>query len=176
VRQRDAVKKFILGFVTSIAVLWLGVWSYLELGLAGVRADENAPRWESRLMSSAVRASVRRSAGKIHNPVPPTEETIVAGGRLYINGCAGCHGELFKPPRPPETLYTAIPRLPQEGTPYSDAEVFWVVKHGIRRTGMSAYGPFYSDQQMWAIAGFIKEIKNLPPRVKEALEVSKNRS
>ena len=161
---------FALGFATAIALLWLGVWSYLKLGLAGVRADEIAPRWERQLMSSAVRASVRLNAPKIQNPVPPTDENLVAGGKLYVNGCAGCHGRLGKAPRSREALYTPIPQLPQEGTPYSDAEVFWVVKHGIRRTGMSAYGPFYSDQQVWDIVAFIKQIKNLPPHVLERIQ------
>ena len=156
--------------MTAIAVLWLGVWSYLMLGLAGVRADENAPRWERRLMSSAVRASVRRGALKTQTPVPPTDENLVAGGKLYVNACAGCHGGLGRAPKPPETLYTPIPQLPQGGTEYSEAEVFWVVKYGIRRTGMSTYGPFYSGQQMWNIAAFIKQIKSLPPGVLERIQ------
>jgi mono/diheme cytochrome c family protein len=102
--------------------------------------------------------------------VPATDEILVAGGKLYMDGGEGCHGDLYKAPRPPEALYTPIPQLPQEGTRYSDAEVFWVIKHGIRRTGMSAYGPFYSDQQVWVIAAFIKQIKNLPPRVLERIQ------
>jgi mono/diheme cytochrome c family protein len=167
------VNRFVLGFVTAIAVLWLGTWSYLTLGLAGVPADENAPRWEAQLMASAVRASVRRSAVKMQNPMPPTIENLVAGGKLYVNGCAGCHGALGKPPEPPETLYTPIPKLPWVGTQYSDAEVFWIVKHGIRRTGMSAYGPFYTEQEMWNIAAFIENIRNLPPGVLKGIQSKK---
>ena len=35
---------------------------------------------------------------------------------------------------------------------------------------MSAYGPFYSDQQVWDIVAFIKQIKNLPPHVLERIQ------
>jgi mono/diheme cytochrome c family protein len=167
------VKKFVLGFVTAVVALWLGGWIYLRLGLAGVRADEDAPHWEARLMALAVRASVRRNTPNMQNPMPPTIENLAAGRKLYVNGCAGCHGALGKPPASPETLYTPIPKLPQAGTQYSDAEVFWIVKHGIRRTGMSAYGPFYSDQQMWDIAAFIENIRNLPPGVLEGIQSKK---
>ena len=170
VRERDVVKQFVLGVVTAIAMLGLGAWSYLKLGLASVQADESAPHWESLLMSSAVRASVHRSAAKIQSNVPTRNENLVAGGKLYVNGCAGCHGELGKPPRSPRILYTPIPQLPGVGTQYSSAEVFWVVKHGIRRTGMSAYGPFYSDEQIWDIGAFIEHIKTLPPGVLERIQ------
>ena len=169
-RERDDVKQFALGVVTGIAVLGLGAWSYLELGLAGVQADESAPHWENRLMSSAVRASVHRSAAKIQSKVPTRDENLVAGGKLYVNGCAGCHGELGKPPRPHRILYTPIPQLPEVGTEYSSAEVFWVVKHGIRRTGMSAYGPFYSEEQIWDLAAFLERIKTLSPGVLERIQ------
>ena len=164
------MKQFVLGVATGIAVLGLGAWSVLELGLAGVQADERAPHWENRLMSSAVRASVHRSAAKIQSQVPMKDGNLVAGGKLYVNGCAGCHGDLGKPPRPPRILYTPVPQLPQVGTEYSSAEVFWVVKHGIRRTGMSAYGPFYSEEQIWDIAAFIEHIKTLPPGVLERIQ------
>jgi hypothetical protein len=55
------------------------------------------------------------------------------------------------------------------GTEYSEAQVFWVAKHGIRRAGMFANGVWDSDQELWAVAAYIKRINNLPPRVKEEL-------
>jgi len=43
------------------------------------------------------------------------------------------------------------------------------VKHGIRMTAMSAYGPFYSEQQLWGIAAFLQNIRSLPPGVQERI-------
>ena len=43
------------------------------------------------------------------------------------------------------------------GTQYSQPELYWIVKHGIRMTGMSAYGPFYSEQQLWSLAAFLHD-------------------
>jgi mono/diheme cytochrome c family protein len=31
------------------------------------------------------------------NPFPPTEENLIAGGKIYLNECAGCHGTPRKP-------------------------------------------------------------------------------
>jgi mono/diheme cytochrome c family protein len=166
------MKNFILGFVAMIAVLVIGLLGYLRLGLAEVRADMHPPALETRLAQFAVKASVRRSAAMLQNPLQPTDETLIAGGKAYLNGCAGCHGKPGKLrdiflgyPPPPQLFFT--------GTQYSEPELFWVVKHGIRNTGMSAYGPFYSDEKMWTLAAFVKRANNLPPAVLEGIQ-SKN--
>jgi mono/diheme cytochrome c family protein len=163
------VKNFIVGVLFAIVVLVAGALLYLRLGLAEVRADIPASRFESALMHSAVHASVRRRAPEMPNPVPATDENLIAGGKFYLEGCAGCHGTPGKPDESSDWLYPRIPQLPTEGTEYSEAQIFWIVKHGIRYSGMFANGKFNSDEKMWTMAAYIKRIKELPPHVREEL-------
>ena len=53
------------------------------------------------------------------------------------------------------------PAPPLDATPiqqYSDAELFWITKNGIRLTGMPGFGKVYSDQQIWHIVHFIRSL------------------
>ena len=159
------MRTFFLGFISALVILPIGALAYFRLGLAEVRSDVKPPAWESQLMRSAVRASVRRRAAGIQPPIPGNvENAMVEGGKLYLNGCAGCHGT---PGKPEEDLshYPRVPQLAQVGTQYSETEIHWIIQHGIRNTAMSAYGPFYSDKEMWALAGFLRRVDNLPPGV-----------
>jgi mono/diheme cytochrome c family protein len=168
------VKIFFMGFLSALAVLLVGVWGYLGLGLAEMRGDISPSQWESRLMYAAVHASVRRHAPEQPNPIPPTDENLVAGGKIFLNDCAGCHGTPGKPEESTgDSLYPPIPQLPHVGTEYSEAQLFWVIKHGVRRTGMFANGKWLSDKEIWTAAAYIKRIKELPPSVRTALEQKK---
>jgi mono/diheme cytochrome c family protein len=165
------MKNFLLGAVTTLLVLAIGGFAYLELGFAEVRGDLPPSRWERALMFSAVHASVRRRAPEVKNPIPPTDENLVAGGKLYLNECNGCHGTPGKPDESSDVLYPPIPQFPMAGTDYSEAQIFWVAKHGIRLSGMFANGKWDSDEKLWTITAYVKRIRSLPPRVQE--EVSK---
>jgi mono/diheme cytochrome c family protein len=168
------VKNFLLGFFSAIVILLLGIWAYLTLGFAEVSGDIGPPSWESRLMHSAVRASVRRRAPEQPNPIPPTEENLVAGGKIYLNNCAGCHGTPGKPEEDiGDSLYPPVPQLAKVGTEYTEAQIYWVAKHGIRRTGMFANGKWIADKDLWTLAAYIKRIKELPPVVRRVLEEKK---
>jgi mono/diheme cytochrome c family protein len=163
------VKNFIVGVLFTLVALVAGALLYLRLGFAEVRADIPASRFESALMHSVVHASVRRRAPEMPNPVPATDENLIAGGKFYLEGCAGCHGTPGKPDESSDSLYPRIPQLPTEGTEYSEAQIFWIVKHGIRYSGMFANGKFNSDEKIWTMAAYIKRIKELPPHVREEL-------
>jgi mono/diheme cytochrome c family protein len=167
------MKNFLLGVLATLVVLAIGTYAFLRLGLAEVRADLPGSQLESYLMSTAVRSSVRRHAPEISNPVQPTDENLIAGGKMYLGECAGCHGTPGKPEESGDSLYPPIPQLPTAGTQYSEAQIFWVAKHGIRRAGMFANGKWDSDQRLWTIAAFIKRMNALPAPVKEALAPKK---
>jgi thiosulfate dehydrogenase len=165
------MKNFFLGVITTLLVLFLTGLAYLRLGFGEVRGDLPPANWETSLLSLAVHASVRREAPEVPNPVAATDENLIVGGKEYLGDCAGCHGSLDKPDRydTEHSLFPPIPQLPKVGTEYTEAQIFWVAKHGIRRSGMFANGKWTPDEKLWIMASFIKRIRSLPPTVETAL-------
>lgn len=165
------MKHFFMGSVTTILVLVIAGFAYLRLGFGEVRGDVPPSRLEAGLMHMAVHASVRSHAPTVANPVAPTDENLVAGGKIYLDQCSGCHGTPEVPQKESDSLNPPAPRLAEVGTEYSEAQVFWVAKHGIRRTGMFANGVWDDDRKLWTVAAYITRIRNLPPQV--AAEIQK---
>ena len=163
------MKNFLLGVLFTLVVLVFGAILYLRLGFAQVRADLPPPKWEIALLRGAVHASVARRAPEMASPVAPTDENLIAGGRMYLDNCSGCHGAPGKPEELGDSLYPPIPQFPIVGTELTEAQIFWVTKHGIRYSGMFANGKFHSDDKMWTMAAYLKRIRNIPEHVKEEL-------
>ena len=164
------MKQFFLGSITTVVVLLIAGLVYLRLGLAEVRGDAEPSGVESSVMRMAVHASVRRHAPEVTNPIAPTEENLIAGGKIYLNQCSGCHGTPGVPSKEANVLNPAAPRLAEVGTEYSEAQIFWVAKHGVRRTGMFANGVWDNDQTLWTVAAYISRIRNLPPGVSAEIQ------
>lgn len=164
------MKSFFLGSLMTVCAVLVCGFIYLRLGLAEVRGDVSPSRLESWFMRMAVHASVRRHAPEIPNPVAPSEENLIAGGKMFLNECAGCHGTPGVARKWADSLNPPAPQLPETGTEYSEAQIFWVAKHGVRRTGMFANGVWDSDQKLWTVAAYLHRIKNLPPRVQQELD------
>jgi len=166
------MKSFVLGFVAAIVLTLAALVGALRLGAVEVRADVHAPAWQSRLFDFAVRAAVRRRAPRVQSPVPHTDAELIAGGKLYLNACAGCHGTPGSPPQG-LTEFIPSPEFAHVGTAYSEPELFWIIGHGIRRTGMSAYATSFKEREVWSLAEFVKRMKDLPPPVLDALRPKK---
>lgn len=163
------MRNFLLGILTTLLVLVVGGLAYLKLGLVEVRGDRPPSRLEAYLMSSAVHASVRRHAPQVQNPIPLTDENLIAGGKQYRGECSGCHGTPGKPDRFPGSLVPDPPQFPTVGTSYTEAQVFWVAKHGIRHSGMFVNGLWDSDDELWRLAAYIKRMNSLPQHVQDEL-------
>ena len=164
------MKHFLAGTIVTLAVLAGGGFLYLKLGLAEVRGDVQSSKLEGDLMRMAVHASVRRHAQEIPSPIAPTEENLIAGGKMYLGECSGCHGTPGKVRQEAAALNPEAPQFQTVGTEYSEAQIFWVAKHGIRRTGMFANGVWDKDEKLWTVAAYIKRMNNLPPHVAEEVE------
>jgi mono/diheme cytochrome c family protein len=168
------MKGFVIGFVTPFLLLPLVVLGYFALGMADSRSDVKPSKWESAIMTPAIRAAVKRNAANLTAPSEATESSIIAGGKLYVMGCMGCHGEPGKPYAEDHANYPPVPQLPHVGIQYSEPEIYWIVKHGIRMTAMSAYGPFYKEDQLWSLAAFIRRIDALTPAEIQSIQPQKH--
>ena len=90
---------------------------------------------------------------------------VETGFKNYHEMCRLCHGapgysrtEIAKGlyPGPPDLTKRDEERL-------SDAKVYWVIKNGIKMTGMPAFGPTHSEDELLGIVAFLKRLPNLKP-------------
>ncbi len=82
-------------------------------------------------------------ARKLQNPVPLTPEVLKEARAHFADHCASCHGNDGRGrTEMGQHLYPRAPDMTAEGTQsLTDGELFHVIKHGVRLTGMPAWGP-----------------------------------
>jgi len=164
------MRNFALGVVITLLVLVLGGLAAAMLGLLPTSADATPPRIERRIAMSAVDASMERHAPRVTNPVPPTDDNLIDGMKIYVMNCAGCHGGLDNKPTPfGQSFYPPVPQLILH--PMDDPEwfIFFVAKHGVRWTGMPAWGKTVKDDDLWKVTMFLSRIEKLPPAVQQVM-------
>jgi mono/diheme cytochrome c family protein len=86
---------------------------------------------------------------------------IVSGAGQYAEMCAGCHlAPGMKRTEISRGLYPRAPELRRKrhSTP---AEDFWVVKHGVKMTGMPAWGVTHDDEILWNVVAFLRKLPEL---------------
>ena len=146
--------------VTTLGLILGAILLTLKLGFFPVNADAAPSSLEMRIFPMVLHASVTRQASAIRSR--PLAESDSTGREIYTAMCAECHGRLDgRAGVLGESLYPPAPRLAGHPTFYSDPELFWVIKHGIRNTGMPSWGNRLSDEDIWNVVGFVKSLANL---------------
>ncbi len=98
---------------------------------------------------------------------------LKAGIEHYHEMCRLCHGAPgYEKEEFAEGLYPKPPKLTsKEIQEISDAEAFWVLKNGIKMTGMPAFGTTHDDDELWGMVAFWRRLPSLTPeQYKELLE------
>ena len=162
------MRNFVLGVVVTLLVIVVGVGSYLMLGLMRTNADATPPRLEMRIAMSALDASIDRHAPHVTNPIPPTDDNLIAGIKIYTMNCAGCHGGLDNKPSPLQNrFYPPAPQLILHPMDDPEWHIFYAVRTGIRYTGMPSWTNMLSEEDMWKVTAFLSHLEKLPPTVQD---------
>ncbi|MGJ4964160.1 c-type cytochrome [Bradyrhizobium sp. HKCCYLRH3061] len=114
-------------------------------------------------------ANVREASLNQHVEAPATpawfddSKTVAAGAHEFAEeGCARCHGA---PGRKPDKFAQGMePRPPDLGDVTADDSpgyIYWVVKNGIRMTGMPAFRSHADDDEIWRAVAFVKHMKQV---------------
>lgn len=162
------MRNFILGIVVTLLLLFLGGLAIATLGLLPTNADSTPPKMERHFAMSAVDASMQRHAPRLTNPVPPTDDNLIDGMKIYTMNCAGCHGNLDnKPSVFGASFYPPAPQLIVYPGDDPEWQTYYVVRTGTRYTGMPAWSKVLSEQDMWKVTAFLSRIEKLPPAVQD---------
>jgi len=162
------MRNFILGIVITIVVLLLGGFGLALLGFLPTQANKAPPEIERHLAMSALDNSVERHAPRLNNPVPPTDENLIAGLKIYTMNCALCHGGIDRQPSAFEkSFYPPAPSLILHPLDDPEWHVFYVIRTGVRYTGMPAWDKTLSEPDMWKLTAFLTRVEKLPPAVQD---------
>jgi len=158
--------------LTAIAGMLAGA-ALIYGGAFNPAADEPHSGIVFFLTQAARERSIALRSRAIVVPNLTDPKSIAAGASEYAEMCTSCHlapGMADNELRP--GLYPHPPNLADhrhdgEQDPLaadtSAARQFWIVKHGIKMTGMPAWGKTHDDATIWTIVAFIQELPTLTP-------------
>jgi cytochrome c553 len=103
---------------------------------------------------------------------PPLDDPLLVlkGAGQYDYACRPCHGSpSFDQPRVAGAMTPTPPDLRQSVREFDDPELFYIVKHGIKLTGMPAWPAQRRDDEVWAMVAFLRRLPGLDARAYDAL-------
>ncbi len=156
------VKILIVVVLLAIFGGCLFVWS----GSYNIAA--NKPHWAitSEVLEVVRERSIETRAEGLTPPESFPLPLMARAATDYAEMCMQCHlAPGMAPTALQQGLYPQPPVFHEgHGDDHDLREAFWVIKNGIKLTGMPAWGKVHSDDEIWALAQFIDYLPNMSPQ------------
>ena len=166
--------KILLTVLITLAVLVLAALAFIFSGIYDVSAtspDSGLVYWA---LDTARGRSVHRAAealeGKVTVPDLADPARFKNGFVHYHAMCASCHSAPgVSMSEIGQGLNPSPPLLSRVGAEDEPEELFWVIKNGIKMTGMPAFGVTHTDEDLWSIVAFLRKMGSLSSEDYQAL-------
>ncbi len=156
--------RFLQGFIAALVILALAGLVYVYSGAYNVAASVPDPKIVDWALSTTMQRSVAQHAQGISVPAQLGDAQAREGARIYNETCIYCHGAPGKDPGDiGKGLNPEPPYLPDTIADWSAAQIFWIVKNGIKMTGMAAFGASHKDDDLWKVVAFVQRLPKMTP-------------
>lgn len=143
-------------------------------GLTNFAADEPHPPLINSVIAFVRERFIAVRSKNLEVPDLDNPQLVADGGAHYVPMCSGCHlGPGTQDTEIRRGLYPQPPNLAQPadhagGHDHSDMQIsarrqFWIVKHGIKMTGMPAWGATHDDKAIWGLVAFLQKLPEMSP-------------
>ncbi|MCF6367960.1 c-type cytochrome [Rhizobium halophilum] len=151
-------RQVLIGVFGVPALALLVGWS----GLIGVGASSGHWAVTDWFLHWVMRNSVRTAALSVTAPPLDDPALLPPAAGHYEIGCAMCHGS---PVRDPVAVVPHMLPAPPDLAPvistWTDEQLFQIVRHGVRFTGMPAWPTQVRPDEVWAMVAFLRALPNL---------------
>lgn len=161
-------RKTFYGLTATLVVAVLLAIGFLWSGLYNIAADDPHSRPVFSALQTLRENSIRVRAADVKVPNLDDEQLVLKGAGQYAAMCTGCHlapGMAHSELR--DGLYPLPPILHRERVDPKAA--FWIIKHGIKMSGMPAWGKTHDDPTIWSMVAFLRKLPNLTPEQYKAI-------
>jgi mono/diheme cytochrome c family protein len=151
--------------VALVVIVPLGAFGFVKSGIYNVAASHPHTKLTEWITHETMIRSARRHAASIEAPARFSARQVLAGFCRYETHCVACHGAAAvgreqwvsgMEPSPPYLLDAT--------SKWTPSELFWIVKNGIKMTGMPSWRDSMSDAQVWEVVAWLEASRRLPPR------------
>jgi mono/diheme cytochrome c family protein len=169
-RKTTSMQNLRLGLGIGALLLLVAAALAIYAGLYNVAADIPHTQPVYWLFDTVRQRSVAARARDIVVPNDLDDTNRISrGAGQYAEMCSGCHlAPGMKRTEISRGLYPRAPELRRK-TDLTPAEQFWIVKHGVKMTGMPAWGVTHEDELLWDVVAFVRKLPELTPEQYEAL-------
>jgi cytochrome c553 len=168
------MKRTLIILAVLIALFGAGAFALAWSGIYNVAASTGhlaITRW---FLEFGMRNSVETHALGIEVPPLDDPSLFYRGLGHYQGGCAPCHGAPGEGRNPiTRQMLPPPPYLANTIEHWSAAELFWIVKHGIKYAGMPAWVAQQRDDEVWAVVAFLQRLPEMGPEEYRRLSESK---
>ena len=153
---RSALKRWV--FIGLVLLLVLGAGGFLVAASGILSITASSGHWaitEWFLNFAKERSVATHTIGK-KAPKLDAPSLAIKGAAHYETECRSCHGSPDSPrPRVARGMTPPPPALTHVSSKYDPTELFYIVKHGIKLTGMPAWPAQNRDDEVWAVVAFL---------------------
>lgn len=165
------MRRWLLHGGVTLGVLALVALVVVVAGLVPTKASSGhwaVTRW---LLELAMERSVATRSAGVRAPPLADPALALKGAGHYERGCRPCHGAPgSRRPRIPAAMTPPPPDLVESVPEWDDAELFTLVMHGVKFTGMPAWPAQQREDEAWAVVAFLRStLPLLDAREYEAL-------
>jgi mono/diheme cytochrome c family protein len=157
--------RLIFGVITIVIVGAIVDWIVTR----DISALPQPGPFESRTMTTVRNWYIHRAGVHPSLTIPTNNASEVSEGQgLFGMACVSCHGTNGRTPT--NIGRSMYPRAPDLGSPevqeLSNPELFWVIKNGIRLSGMPGFGNVLSDDEIWQATYYVRSVGESSPKKK----------
>lgn len=157
------MKRWLLQVGSFLVVVAIGGLTVMVSGIVPIKASSGHWAVTKWMLSFSMSRSVATHSLGITVPSNLNDRAMVMKGAGHFEtGCAPCHGSpIWKQPRIAQRLTPTPPSLAEKVGDWRPEELFYIVKHGIKLTGMPAFPVQNRDDEVWAVVAFLNELQTL---------------
>ena len=150
--------------LVAIALLATIGMTVAWLGIINIGASTGHWAITDKFLHWSMRNAVRtRSAFEVAQPASDPSGLVSAAGH-YAATCAFCHGAPGEPlPPMMQSATPPAPSLLDTAHEWSDAQLFWIVKHGVKFTAMPAWTSMERDDEVRRMVALVRRLPEMSP-------------
>lgn len=156
--------------ILTLALLGAAGMLFAWSGVMNLAASSGHWKITDWFLHWAMRSSVRTHAAFTSPDDPADARSLVSAAGHFANSCAVCHGAPGVKPSP--VMQAATPPAPDlavNAKEWTDKQLFWILQHGVKYTGMPAWAVQDRPDEVRRMVAFVRRLPGMTPAQYKAL-------